>query len=199
MSPDNQTPFALPSPTRIGWIGTGVMGASMCGHFLKHGNQVTLFTRSRAKAESLVKAGANWAESPKAVAASADVIFTVVGFPNDVREVYFGVKGLLAHLKPGQVFVDMTTSQPTLAKEIAETADSKGAYALDAPVSGGDVGARKASLSIMVGGAAEVVEAVRPLLEVIGKTVMYQGEPGAGQHTKMCKSDRWLCHDDWRV
>jgi 3-hydroxyisobutyrate dehydrogenase len=158
----------------------------MCGHFLAQGYQVTLFTRSRVKAESLVKAGAKWAESPQAVAARADVVFTVLGFPSDVREVYFGEKGLFANPTPGQVFVDMTTSQPTLAKEMAEAAHSKGAYALDAPVSGGDVGARNASLSIMIGGEAEAVEAVRPLLELIGKTIVYQGGAGAGQHTKMC-------------
>jgi 3-hydroxyisobutyrate dehydrogenase len=158
----------------------------MCGHFLTHGYQVTLFTRSRAKAESLVKAGAIWAESPEAVTASADVVFTMLGFPSDVREVYFGEKGLLVQPNPGRVFVDMTTSQPTLAKEMAEAAHCKGAYALDAPVSGGDVGAKNASLSIMVGGAAEAVKAVRPLLELMGKTIEYQGDPGSGQHTKMC-------------
>jgi len=186
MSPENPSPFSLPSPTRIGWIGTGVMGVSMCRHFLTHGYAVTLFTRSRTKAESLVKAGANWAESPQAVAAKADVVFTIVGFPNDVRKVYFGDRGLLAQPKAGQVFVDMTTSQPTLAKEIAEAANSKGVYALDGPVSGGDVGARNATLSIMIGGAAEAVEAVRPLLELLGTTIVYQGGPGSGQHTKMC-------------
>lgn len=186
MSPEDLRPCALPSSPKIGWIGTGVMGSSMCGHFLSHGYPVTLFTRSRTKAESLVKAGANWVESPKAVAAGSDVVFTMVGFPNDVREVYIGETGLLADPKPGQVFVDMTTSQPTLAREIAGRAQSKGAFALDAPVSGGDVGARNASLSIMVGGAEEVVEAVSPLLELMGKRIVYQGGPGSGQHTKMC-------------
>ena len=186
MNREKQSPLSLPTPARIGWIGTGVMGASMCGHFLTHGYQLSVFTRSRAKAESLVKAGGNWAVSPQAVAAKADVVFTMVGIPHDVREVYFGEKGLLADPKPGQVFVDMTTSQPTLAKEIADAAHRQGAYALDAPVSGGDVGARNASLSIMVGGAAEAVEAVRPLLELLGKTIVYQGGAGAGQHTKMC-------------
>ncbi len=158
----------------------------MCRHFLTHGYAVTLFTRSRTKAESLVKAGANWAESPQAVSARADIVFTMVGYPDDVREVYFGKLGLLAQPQPGQVLVDMTTSQPTLAKEIAEAANSKGVCALDAPVSGGDVGARNASLSIMIGGAAEAVEAVRPLLELLGKTIVYQGGPGSGQHTKLC-------------
>ena len=186
MSPEAQSALSLAAPTRIGWIGTGVMGASMCGHFLKHGYQVTLFNRSRMKTESLVKAGAARADSPKAVAANADVVFTMLGFPQDVREIYFGEDGLLVEAKPGQIFVDMTTSQPTLAKEIAEAAKNNGAYALDAPVSGGDVGARKGSLSIMVGGAAEAVEAIRPLLELLGKTIVYQGQAGTGQHTKMC-------------
>ena len=186
MSPDSKILPVLPTPTRIGWIGTGVMGASMCRHFLKNGYQVTVFTRSRAKADILVQDGANWAESPKAVAGRADVVFSMLGFPSDVREVYLGERGLLAQPKPGQVFVDMTTSQPTLAREIAEAAQAKEAYALDAPVSGGDVGGRTGSLSIMIGGAVEAVEAVKPLLELIGKTIVYQGGAGAGQHTKMC-------------
>ena len=186
MRSENSPLFSLPSPTKIGWIGTGVMGASMCGHFLAHGYQVTLVTRSRVKAEALIEAGAHWAETPQKVAAIADVVFTMVGFPSDVRKVYFGEKGLLAAPRSGQVFVDMTTSLPTLAEEIAKAATIKGAYALDAPVSGGDVGARKASLSIMIGGAPKAVEAVRPLLELIGKTIEYQGKAGSGQHTKMC-------------
>ena len=162
------------------------MGASMCQHLLSNGFQVTVHTRSQSKAESLINAGARWADSPAAVAETADVILTIVGYPNDVREVYFGEKGLLAQAKPGQVLIDMTTSEPTLAKEIAEAADAKGAVALDAPVSGGDVGARNATLSIMVGGRADVIEAVRPLLEILGKTMVHQGGPGSGQHTKMC-------------
>ena len=162
------------------------MGASMCQHVLTGGYHVTVHTRSQAKAESLVKAGARWADSPAAVAETADVVLTIVGYPKDVREVYFGEMGLLAQAKPGQVLIDMSTSEPTLAKEIAEAAYAKGAVALDAPVSGGDVGARNATLSIMVGGQAEVIEAVRPLLELLGKTIVHQGVSGSGQHTKMC-------------
>ena len=158
----------------------------MCRHFLNGGFEVTVYTRSQAKAESLVKAGARWADSPAAVAETADVVLTIVGYPKDVREVYFGEMGLLAQAQPGQVLIDMTTSEPTLAKEIAKVAYSKGAFALDAPVSGGDVGARNATLSIMVGGPAEVIEAVRPVLEFLGKTIVHQGGPGSGHHAKMC-------------
>ena len=186
MSTQSPLTFSLPSSIHIGWIGTGVMGASMCQHFLSGGFHVTVHTRSQAKAESLVKAGARWADSPAAVAEAADVVLTIVGYPNDVREVYFGERGLLAQAKPGQVLIDMTTSEPTLAKEIAEAAEAQGAVALDAPVSGGDVGARNATLSIMVGGKADVFDAVRPLFKVLGNTIVYQGVPGSGQHTKMC-------------
>ena len=186
MSTQSSSTFSLPSSIHIGWIGTGVMGASMCRHFLNGGFDVTVYTRSQAKAESLVKAGARWADSPSVVAETSDVVLTIVGYPNDVREVYFGEMGLLAQAKPGQVLIDMTTSEPTLAKEIAEAAHAKGAVALDAPVSGGDVGARNATLSIMVGGQADVIDAVRPLLNVLGKTIVNQGGPGSGQHTKMC-------------
>ena len=162
------------------------MGASMCGHLLRHEYDVTVFTRSREKAEGLLAQGARWADSPKAVAAQSDVVFTIVGFPDDVREVYFGDQGLLANAKANHVFVDMTTSQPSLAKEIAEAASVKGAYAVDAPVSGGDVGARNASLSIMLGGERDVVQALDTLLGILGKTIVYQGSAGSGQHTKLC-------------
>ena len=163
----------------------------MCQHVLSGGFQVTVYTRSQAKAESLMKAGARWADSPGAVAENADVVFTIVGYPKDVREVYFGEMGLLAQAKPGQVFVDMTTSEPTLAKEIAEAAYAKGACALDAPVSGGDVGARNATLSIMVGGQAEVIEAVRPLLELLGKTLCIKEVP-ARVNIPRCVIKLWV-------
>ncbi len=178
--------FKLPSPLRIGWIGTGVMGVSMCGHFIRQGYNVTVFTRSREKAEGLLEQGAEWAESPNDVALSSDVVFTIVGFPNDVRDVYLGDQGLLAGVRAKHVFVDMTTSQPSLAKEISQAAMAKGAYVLDAPVSGGDVGAKNAALSIMVGGDVHIVDALRPLLNVLGKSVVHQGESGSGQHTKLC-------------
>jgi 3-hydroxyisobutyrate dehydrogenase len=174
-----------PGRTRIGWIGTGVMGASMCGHLLGAGFRATVFNRTRAKAEKLLERGAQWAESPQAVAEASDVVFTIVGYPADVRSVILGDGGVLAGSRPGNVIVDMTTSEPSLAVEIARAALARGVHAVDAPVSGGDVGAREARLSIMIGGDPEVVEALRPCWEAMGKTIVYQGGPGAGQHTKM--------------
>jgi 3-hydroxyisobutyrate dehydrogenase len=176
---------AEPGKTRVGWIGTGVMGRWMCGHLLAKGYQATVYNRSRDKARPLLDQGAAWADSPRAVAERADVVFAIVGFPRDVREVFLGPDGALAGSRAGTVLVDMTTSEPSLARTIAEAAKAKGVYAIDAPVSGGDVGARNAALSIMVGGEGEVVEAVRPLLECMGKTIVHQGPAGAGQHTKM--------------
>jgi 3-hydroxyisobutyrate dehydrogenase len=172
--------------TRIGWIGTGVMGQSMCGHLIAAGYPATIYSRTRAKAEPLLAAGAVWADSPRAVAASADVVFTMVGFPQDVRDVYFAADGILAGANAGAVFVDMTTTEPTLAREIHARATGAGANAVDAPVSGGDVGARNRALSIMVGGDADAVARVMPLFEILGKNIVHQGGPGAGQHTKMC-------------
>jgi 3-hydroxyisobutyrate dehydrogenase len=169
----------------LGWIGTGIMGRSMCGHLLAAGSPVTVFSRTRAKADPLVAAGAAWADSPAAVARASDIVFTMVGVPADVREVYFGHDGIMGALKPGALAVDMTTTEPSLAIDIASAAAAKGARAVDAPVSGGDIGARNATLSIMVGGDASAVERVRPLFEIMGKTIVRQGEAGAGQHTKM--------------
>jgi 3-hydroxyisobutyrate dehydrogenase len=171
---------------RIGWIGTGVMGASMCGHLLAKGHPVAVSTRTKSKAESLVEKGAVWAATPRAVAEQSDVVFTIVGFPADVREVYFGSSGLLSAARAGQVFVDMTTTEPTLAKEIYAAAKAKGASGVDAPVSGGDVGAKNATLSIMIGGDRSTVDSLMPMFEAMGKRILYQGGPGAGQHTKMC-------------
>lgn len=175
-----------PSTTRVGWIGTGVMGRWMCEHVMEKGYQVTVYNRTKAKAQPLLGKGANWANSPKEVAEQSDVVFTIVGFPSDVREVYFGENGILAGTRAGMILVDMTTTDPSLAKKIYEAAKVKGATALDAPVSGGDVGAREARLSIMVGGDKETFEAVLPLFEAMGKNIVYQGGPGTGQHTKMC-------------
>jgi 3-hydroxyisobutyrate dehydrogenase len=172
--------------TRLGWIGTGVMGVSMCGHFLGKGYAVTVYNRTKSKAQPLLDKGAQWGDSPRAVAAQANVLFSMVGYPRDVREVYFGADGILAGVKSGGMIVDMTTTEPSLSKEIYAAVKAKGVDAIDAPVSGGDVGARNATLSIMVGGDAEAVERVRPLLEILGKTIIHQGEPGAGQHAKMC-------------
>lgn len=174
----------LPS-VKVGWIGTGVMGSSMCGHLLDAGHEVTVFTRTESKARGLCDKGARWATTPKKVAEASDVTFTIVGFPHDVREVILGEQGVIAGLSQGKTVVDMTTSEPSLAVEIAEAAEAIGAHSIDAPVSGGDVGAREARLSIMVGGHAEPVQAVMPLFERMGKTIVHQGGPGAGQHTKM--------------
>jgi 3-hydroxyisobutyrate dehydrogenase len=174
-----------PGKTRIGWIGTGVMGSSMCGHLIAAGYAATVFNRTPDKARALVEKGAKLADSPSAVAASSDVVFTIVGYPHDVRQVTLGPDGTLAGAKSGSVLVDMTTSEPALAVEIDQAARAKGVHAVDAPVSGGDVGAREARLSIMIGGEQEVVDALRPLFEVMGKTIVYQGPAGAGQHTKM--------------
>ncbi|MGB0910834.1 MAG: NAD(P)-dependent oxidoreductase [Nitrospirales bacterium] len=183
----SQTPeYKLPLPLRIGWIGTGVMGASMCGQLVRRGYKVTIYTRTREKAKVLLTHGAHWAGSPRELASNSDVVFTIVGFPEDVREVYWGDEGLFVSARGNHVFVDMTTSQPALAQEISAAATAKDAYALDAPVSGGDVGAKNASLSIMVGGDGHIVDALTPLFNVLGKSVVHQGGPGSGQHTKLC-------------
>jgi 3-hydroxyisobutyrate dehydrogenase len=180
-------PFAQATPgqTRIGWIGTGVMGRWMCQHVMQKGYRATVYNRTRDKAQPLLELGATFADSPKSVAEQSDVVFAIVGFPKDVREVFLGPNGVLAGSRPGMIVVDMTTSEPALAKEIYEAAKAKGVGALDAPVSGGDVGAREARLSIMVGGDREVFEAVKPIFECMGKTIVLQGPAGAGQHTKM--------------
>jgi len=174
-----------PGKCRIGWIGTGVMGSSMCGHLMTAGYQATVYNRTRSKSKSLVDRGAVEAASPKQVAESSDVIFTIVGFPSDVREVTLGANGALAGSRPGSILVDMTTSEPALAREIFEAAKAKGVDAVDAPVSGGDIGAREARLSIMVGGEPMVVKQLDPLFHLMGKTIVHQGPAGAGQHTKM--------------
>jgi 3-hydroxyisobutyrate dehydrogenase len=166
----------------LGWIGTGIMGASMCGHLLDRGHAVTVHSRTRGKAAGLARRGARWAATPRQVA----IVFTMVGFPDDVREVYLGEAGLVAAARPGAVLVDMTTTEPSLAVTIHEAAAARDLETVDAPVSGGDVGAKNATLSIMVGGQPAAVARVRPLLEALGKTIVHQGGPGAGQHAKMC-------------
>lgn len=174
-----------PASTRIGWVGTGVMGRSMCGHLIDAGYQATIFNRTPAKADDLVKKGASLANSPREVAEQSDVVFTIVGFPADVESVILGPDGVLAGCEAGMTIVDMTTSRPALAEQIAKQATQKNVHAIDAPVSGGDTGARNAALSIMVGGEAEAVERITPLFELMGKTIVHQGGPGRGQHTKM--------------
>ncbi len=175
----------MTEPTTIGWIGTGVMGSSMCGHLIAAGHSVTVHTRTRERADGLVAQGARWADSPAEAAAGADVTFAIVGYPADVREVFLGPAGVVGAAPEGGLVVDMTTSEPSLALEIHAAAAARGVGAIDAPVSGGDVGARNATLSIMVGGDEDDVARVRPLFEIMGRTITHLGGPGAGQHTKM--------------
>jgi len=174
-----------PESTRIGWIGTGVMGTSMCGHVMEAGFAATINSRTRSKAEPLLERGAAWADTPQKVAENSDVVFSIVGFPADVREVILGDDGALAGATAGSIIVDMTTSQPSLAREIHAAAQSKDVASVDAPVSGGDVGARKGTLSIMIGGDDEIVQALQPCWEAMGSTIVHQGPAGAGQDTKM--------------
>jgi 3-hydroxyisobutyrate dehydrogenase len=178
-------PQFSPGHTRIGWIGTGVMGRSMCGHLLDVGYAVTLHTRTQSKAADLLARGARWADSPCDVAASADVVLSIVGYPQDVREVHLGEQGTLAGMRPGGVLVDMTSSQPALACEIADAATERGVVGIDAPVSGGDVGARSGTLSIMIGGDADTVARLEPIWQRLGAKWVRHGGPGAGQHTKL--------------
>ena len=172
--------------TVIGFIGTGVMGKSMAKHLLHGGYRVVAYNRTKEKAIELLENGATWASTPQEVAQRANVIFTIVGYPKDVEEVYLGNQGIIANAKAGSYIIDMTTSTPTLAKKIYEEAKKKEIFVLDAPVSGGDVGAKKASLSIMVGGDEEGYNEIKPLFELLGNNIVYQGKAGAGQHTKMC-------------
>jgi 3-hydroxyisobutyrate dehydrogenase len=174
-----------PTKDSLGFIGIGVMGKSMAGHLLAAGYKVRVYTRTKEKARELLDKGAIWADTPATVAAASSCVFTMVGYPIDVEEIYFGPAGIIENARPGTYLVDTTTSKPELARRIAEAATKRGLHAIDAPVSGGDIGARNASLTIMVGGEREAFEAVKPLLEILGKTIVLQGGPGAGQHTKM--------------
>ncbi len=171
---------------KIGFVGTGVMGRSMAGHLMDGGHELTVYNRTRSKAQELLDRGAGWADTPAGAARDADVVMTIVGFPADVEEVYFGEKGILPEAPDGCVLVDMTTSRPDLAVRIAEEAGTRGITTLDAPVSGGDVGAREARLSIMVGGPEATFVRIRPLFELMGRNIVHQGPAGSGQHTKMC-------------
>ncbi len=175
-----------PKKTTIGWVGTGVMGTPMCMHLIKKGYKAVVYNRTKRKAKPLIDQGALWARSPREVAEKADIIFTILGFPSDVRQVYFGEDGIFEGLKKGSLLVDMTTTEPSLAEEICRRAKKYGAPSVDAPVSGGDIGAQAGTLSIMVGGDKAAVTAVMPLLKVMGKNIVHQGGAGAGQHTKMC-------------
>lgn len=170
----------------VGFIGTGIMGAAMAGHLMKAGYPMHVYNRTKKKAQDLVKAGAVWHDTPGDVAAASDIVITIVGYPKDVEQVYFGKGGILDNTKKGAVLIDMTTSSPSIAEKIAREAAKKGAAALDAPVSGGDVGARNGTLSIMVGGDEKAFRKVLPLFKCMGQNIMLQGPAGAGQHTKMC-------------
>ena len=171
---------------RIGFIGLGVMGRSMARHLRNAGHDMFVYNRTRARADEILQLGAHWCDSPGDVAASADVVITMVGYPRDVEEVYFGSAGIVGPARANALLVDMTTSTPSLARRIAEAASAKGLQALDAPVSGGDIGAREARLTIMVGGDRTAFDRALPILQVMGKTINLMGSAGAGQHTKMC-------------
>jgi 3-hydroxyisobutyrate dehydrogenase len=170
----------------IGFIGTGVMGQSMAGHLLEAGYQVVIYNRTKEKALKLINRGAKWADTPRQLAEISDAVITIVGYPKDVEEIYLRENGILHHLKSDSLAIDMTTSSPKLAERIFEVGKDKGISTLDAPVSGGDIGAKEARLSIMVGGDEESFETAKPLLDLLGSNVVYQGKSGAGQHTKMC-------------
>ncbi|SIT68431.1 NAD(P)-dependent oxidoreductase [Edaphobacillus lindanitolerans] len=170
---------------RIGFIGTGVMGTSIVRHFLRAGHEVTVYTRTKSKAEQLIGEGAHWAASPAEAAAAAEAVMTMVGYPADVEEVYFGGQGVFSAIRPGTVVADMTTSSPQLAIRIAEEAEKLGCRSVDAPVSGGDVGARNGTLSIMCGGSAEAFLQLEPFFKLVGSNIIHHGPAGSGQHVKM--------------
>jgi 3-hydroxyisobutyrate dehydrogenase len=170
---------------RLGWIGTGVMGKSMAGHVQAAGHELFVHNRTKAKAEDLLKKGATWCDSPAEVAARSEMVFSIVGLPKDVEETYLGKKGVLSAQGPCRIIVDMTTSRPSLAQILEQEAAKKGVESLDAPVSGGDIGARDATLAIMVGGKKGIFEEVLPVFQVMGKNIAYMGRAGAGQNTKM--------------
>ncbi|MFP7478606.1 NAD(P)-dependent oxidoreductase [Terribacillus saccharophilus] len=170
---------------KVGFIGTGVMGKSMGRNLMQAGFELAVYTRTKAKAEELIDAGAVWHDTPASLAASVDAVITMVGYPSDVREVYFGENGIIHHANPGTYVIDMTTSKPALAEEIYAEAKTKGIFALDAPVSGGDIGAQNGKLAIMVGGEADAFQAVLPVFEAMGENIILQGPAGFGQHTKL--------------
>ena len=171
---------------KIGWIGTGIMGGSMAGHLQAAGHELYVFNRTKDKAESLLAKGAHWYKSPAEVIDNAETVFTMVALPIDVEEVYMGENGIFSTQGVCRIVVDMTTSRPSLAQTIARTAEERGIDSLDAPVSGGDIGARNATLAIMVGGKKEIFDIVLPLFQLMGQIISFMGGAGAGQHTKMC-------------
>lgn len=171
---------------KIGWIGTGLMGKPMAHHLVNAGYTVNVTNRTKNKALSLIDAGCQWFESPAELAKNSDVIITIIGYPKDVEAVYFGKNGIFNGIRPGTILVDMTTTKPSLAIAISEKAKILQSEFIDAPVSGGEVGAINGVLSIMIGGDKTSVEKMKPIFETFGKNLVYQGEAGAGQHTKMC-------------
>lgn len=171
---------------KIGFIGTGVMGASIVMHLLNAGHDVTIYTRTKSKAADLISAGAKWGGTPAEASTSQDIIFTMVGYPKDVEEVYIGENGIFSAANKGTMVIDMTTSEPTLAKKLYKEASERGLHSLDAPVSGGDIGAKNGTLSLMVGGDKDIFEKMKPIFELFGQNIVYQGVAGSGQHTKMC-------------
>lgn len=172
--------------TVVGFIGTGVMGKSMAQHIMKNGYPLVVYTRSKEKAKELLEHGAQWADSPKELAKQVDVVISIVGYPKDVEEIYLGEEGIIQHAHPGTYIIDMTTSKPSLAKKLYAEAKKYDVKSLDAPVSGGDIGAQNANLAIMVGGDEKDFNEVKPILECMGTNIVYQGPAGSGQHTKMC-------------
>jgi 3-hydroxyisobutyrate dehydrogenase len=182
---DAQVSQTSPDAARVAWIGTGIMGSSMAGHLLRAGHPVTVHSRTKSRAKPLLDAGAAWADSPAEAARGADIVCTCVGMPAEVEAVYFGEGGVCSAIRAGQTLVDFSTSRPSFARRLAAAAEEVGAHALDAPVSGGDVGARNAALSIMVGGHPAAFERMRPVFERLGKTIVHQGGPGCGQQTKI--------------
>jgi 3-hydroxyisobutyrate dehydrogenase len=168
--------------TQLGWIGTGVMGRSMSGHLHRSGYPVSLYSRTKDKAQPLLDAGLTWSHSIQELAATCEVVFVMVGLPSEAKEVF---DAIFEVIKPGTILVDMATNAPSFARDLAARAKAKQCHSLDAPVSGGDIGAKEARLSIMVGGDKEAFDAVAPLFACMGKTIVLQGEAGAGQHTKM--------------
>lgn len=171
---------------KIGFIGVGIMGKAMVRNLMKAGFEVSVYTRTKAKIEDVLAEGALWCDTAAACAAGRDVVITIVGYPKDVREVYLGEQGIIASAAFGTVLIDMTTSSPGLAVEIYETAKAKGISVIDAPVTGGDAGARAGTLTILAGGDREAFDACMPVFEAMGKNINYMGKAGNGQHTKMC-------------
>ncbi|GEQ33113.1 NAD(P)-dependent oxidoreductase [Marinilactibacillus psychrotolerans] len=170
---------------KIGFIGTGVMGASIVKHLLSAGYEVHVYNRTKSKTDELVELGAIWKDAPRDIAQASELIFTMVGFPEDVEEVYYSENGIFNGVQSGSILIDLTTSQPSLAEKIYETAKEKGTFSLDAPVSGGDLGARNGTLTTMVGGDEEAFETMKPIFMTFSGTLELQGPAGSGQHTKM--------------